>query len=210
MKQGAVTCLVLCAMAAGWTCGARADRILLSPQGDTLPPNGFKSEFALSPSNTDYNLSWIQVSNSQGIEFEGQRIGLGGDAKTRYDMNVQYPLLTDLGTYPSVSVGVRDLLGTGLEHKAVYLAATKSFPLSDRQLHVLRAFKLNAGIGTGRMDGLFVGMEARLRAGVSLYAEFYRRRPNLGLALPLGQHAQVNAYSLDGTLFYGLSYSIAR
>lgn len=210
MKSRIATGLVLIFMAAGCAGGARADRILLSPEGDTLPPNAFKTEFALSPSNTDYNRSWIQVTNSQGIEFEGERFGLGSDAKTRYDMNVQYPLITDLGTYPSVSIGMRDLLGTGLEHKALYLAATKSFPLSDSQLRFLRVFKLNAGVGTGRMEGLFIGMEARLRAGVSLYAEFYQRHPNLGIALPLGQHAQLNAYSLNGALYYGLSYSVAR
>ncbi len=208
--KGFLIGLALSALIAGWGGSAQADRILLSPQGDTLAPNAFKTEFAFDSSNSNVNLSWIQVANSQGIEFEGQRFGLGDGMKARYDLNVQYPLLTDLGAYPAISIGMRDLLGTGLEHKAAYVAATKAFPLSDRQLRFLRTFKLNAGLGTGRMDGPFLGMEARLRTGVSVYAEIYRRHPNLGIALPIGQHANINAYSLNGAFYYGLSFSMAR
>lgn len=189
---------------------ARADRVLLSPQGDTLPPSSLKTEFALSPSKSDESLSWVQISTGQGIEFETQRASLVDDLKARYVLNVQYPLLYDLGSYPAVSIGVRDLFGTGQEHKGLYVATTKSFPLSNHQLRYVRSFKLNAGLGTGRLDGPFVGMQAHFTAGMDVYAEIYRRRPNIGIALPLAHNVQARAYSLDGTIFYGLSYSLIR
>lgn len=189
--------------------GANADRVILAPEGGTLAPQGIKSEFVLDPYQARGNLGWFQFSSTEGIEFEGQRVE-DSDRKLRYSFNVQYPLISEFGVAPAISLGVRDLLGTGVERGSVYLAATRSFPLSDRQLKWARQFKISLGAGTGTFGGLFVGVETRLAAGVTLAAEVFRRRPNLSVALPLSRHVQARAYSLDGNVFYGLSYTLAR
>ncbi|HZP84881.1 MAG TPA: YjbH domain-containing protein [Chthonomonadaceae bacterium] len=185
--------------------GARADRIVLAPGGNTLAPLGFKTDYALNPDSHHQSFGWMQFTTTEGIEFEVERTTHFTHDETRYAFSVQYPLLSDLGTYPAISLGVRDLFGTGEEDHSVYLAAAKTVPLSDRQLKFVRDFKLNAGIGSGRIGGLFVGIEARLAMGASLYAELYRRRPNLGLGVPLARHLQAKVSSLDGTIYYGLS-----
>ncbi len=197
---------MLCVCGLLWGMAAQADRVVLSPEGMALPPQSVKAEFALSPYRQDQNLAWFQFTTSEGIELEIERTDLASDPKTRYALNLQYPLVSDLGTYPAVSVGVRDLFGTGTEDHSIYLAASRSVPLSDRQLRLVRELRLNVGVGTDRMDGLFVGVEARLASGLSLSAEIYRQRPNVSLALPLTHHLQAKLYSLDGTIHYGLAF----
>lgn len=188
----------------------RADRVVLAPQGGTLAGPGFKAEFALSPYRQDENLSWLQFSSPVGIELELNRFELAGDNKKRYSFNLQYPLIPELGAAPAVSLGVRDLLGTGFEHDSLYLAVSKGIPLSDRQYRLVRELRLSAGLGTNRMDGLFVGVHTRLAAGLQLDAEWYRYRPNVAIGLPLVRNLQAKAYSLDGTIYYGLSFSLTR
>jgi aminotransferase len=185
----------------------RADRIVLAPNGDTLSPEGFKTEFAISPNKGLASLDWLQFSTHDGIELEAQRLDLPTEAKKRYAVNIEYPLVPELRGVPAVSLGVRDMLGTGTEHGAFYLASSRSVLLSDRQQRLVRSLRLNAGVGTGRIGGLFFGVETRLASSISIYAERYRRQTNIGVALPLARHVQARAYSLDGDMFYGLSYT---
>jgi hypothetical protein len=188
----------------------RADRIVLSPDGETLAANALRGEYEVSPYKHYGNLAWLQYSLPQGIELELQRYDLAPDPRALYSLNVQYPLFYDIGNLPALSVGVRDVLGTGNEHRSFYVATTKAFALSDQQMHVLRDFRLSAGFGTERMNGLFIGLQARLALGLSIYAEYYRQRPNVSLALPLARNLQARATSLDGAIFYGLSFTVRR
>jgi len=182
----------------------KADRIVLSPGGETLPENSFKTEAAFASASLQNNLSWFTYSSADGIELEFERQQMVMETKPLYAFNLEYPLPT-FRNLPALSLGIRDMLGTGTEHGAFYLAISKPLALSARQRRLVRDIRLNAGAGTGRIGGLFVGLETRLAAGLSLNAELYRRRPNFGVALPLTRHLQARAYSLDGDLFYGLS-----
>lgn len=188
----------------------RADRILLAPSADMLPPRAFRTELDLSALNSSSSMSWMQFTTASGVELEGERVGLPTGPSARYGLNLEYPILPDLGAFPSVAVGIRDLLGTGVDHKALFVAATRSFPLSDRQLRLFRRVSLTAGLGTGRLDGPFVGGKASLTTGIGLYAEIYRRRPDFGVSLPIGHHVEARAYTLDGTPYLGLAYSLVR
>ncbi|HEV2472850.1 MAG TPA: YjbH domain-containing protein [Chthonomonadales bacterium] len=202
---------VLLAVLFGLCSGAAtADRILLAPSAELLPPQGFKTELVFNPSHLDSSVGWLQVSTVQGIELEGERLGLPSGSNARYVLNLEYPLLPDLGAMPSVAVGIRDLFGTGVDHKALFAAATKSVPLSDRQLKFARSLELSIGVGTGRLDGPFIGGEALLASGIGLYAEVYRKRPDFGVSVPLGKRFQARAYSLDGTPYLGVEYSLVH
>ena len=130
--------------------------------------------------------------------------------KKRHSLNIQYPLLTDLGNYPAVSIGIRDLLGTGREHDSVYFALSHNIPLSDRQDKLLKELRVNAGVGTSYMGGPFIGVQARLRSGLRIEAEIYRHRPNVSVGLPLARNLQIKAYSLDGDVYYGIAFSLIR
>ncbi len=187
--------------------GAYADRIVLAPDGTTIGPVSFKTEFLLTQNR---NLSWLQLSNKQGVEFEAQLSDIAARYRTVHAFNVQYPVLSEFGALPAVSVGIRDLFGTGNEHRSIYVAATRTVALSDRQLRLVREVRLSAGFGTERMNGLYVGLHTRLTLGATLDAEWYRQRANISLSLPLVRHVQVRASSLDGTIYYGLAFRLTQ
>ncbi len=145
-----------------------------------------------------------------GIEIQTQFINIANKQRNLTSLDVQYPILSEFGQFPSVSVGVRDLLGTGSEHHSLYAAAGKSFILSKDQLKFAHDFRVTLGYGTERLDGAFIGFHSFLKAGVFVDAELYKRHPNISIALPLVRNMKARAYSLDGNIFYGLSYTLVR
>ena len=209
-----VRALILTHVAIGLTVlasAASADRTVLAPTGDTLGPNSYRAEFAINPQTKFQNREWIEFSTPQGIEVDAERFDLSNERKKGYALSIQYPLTYSLvSALPAVAVGVRDVTGTGSEHGAFYIAATKTFRLSDAVHRFVREFKVDAGAGTGRIGGLFLGAQTKLSSGLRLQAELYKRRPNITLALPITPHLDVRAYSLDRQLFYGLSFSVLR
>ncbi len=188
----------------------RAERIVLAPYASTLPSYGYRLETMVSPYRRNENFSWVQISTPQSIELEYNRWDLLGDSRLRDSLNIQYPLFTDLGSIPAISLGVRDILGTGIERQSLYLVAGKSIFLSDRQLKLWKEIKLSAGAGTGRFEGVFLGISTRLRNGISLDAELYRYRPNFSVGVPVIKHLEASAHSLNGQVYYGLTFRVAN
>ena len=72
----------------------------------------------------------------------------------------------------------------------------------------MRDFRATLGFGTERMDGLFMGVEARLALGLNVTAELFRNRPNFGVDLPLIRGLQARVTSLNGSLFYGVTFRL--
>jgi hypothetical protein len=189
---------------------ALADRIVLAPDGNLLSPDSVKVEYFINPNRRNSSYAFGQYASPDGIELEFNRVDLAGDLKNRYGLNIQYPFLSDLGATPAIALGIRDISGTGLERQAFYVAAGKSVPLSDRQARLLKELRWSAGIGTGYMDTPWVGVQLRLRSGLKLAAEWWRNRPNVSLSLPLNKDWNARAYSLDGDVFYGLTYTLLK
>ena len=198
-------CLLLSLCCLFCSGGAQADRVVLSPLGDTLPIDSFRAEYVTGTNSLLGDLSWFAVSSSSGIELEVQRLTAATEDKKRYSFNIEYPQLS-FERYLSVSYGVRDVTGTGTEHGAFYVAAMTPIRFYGRR-PLLREIRVNVGVGTGRMDGLFLGVEARLFGDIRLSGELYRHRPNVGIALPLVRNLQARAYSLDGNIYYGMAFS---
>ncbi|MCW3096690.1 MAG: hypothetical protein JWL77_2308 [Chthonomonadaceae bacterium] len=189
---------------------ARADRVVLGPSAETLTPNTGKAQFLLGTDPAEANRLWLSYSSPAGIELELERLDLHTETKKRYSFNIEYPILPDFGAAPAIAIGVRDLTGTGIEHGGLYAVATHSFPLSERIYRVMRSFKASGGIGTGSIGGPFAGLEARFGTDLGVYAELYRHRPNVGISLRLARHLEANAATLDGSVYYGLSYTLTR
>ncbi len=188
---------------------ARADRVVLAPAGATLDPDSVKLEGLYSPYGGNPNREWFQYSSPRQIELEYNRSGLRND-RVRHSFNVEYPLLTDLGAYPAISVGIRDIFGTGLERQAVYLALGKTLGLSQKQEKIVQALHLNIGAGTGYISGGFIGIQSRFRGGWHIDAEWYKNRPNTSIGLDLTRNLQIKAYSLNGTVHYGLTFALIK
>lgn len=202
---------LLLLLGAGLLPGAvRADRVVLGPSAETLAPHTLKGQFLLGTKPEEANRFWLSYASPAGIELELERLDLHTETKKRYSFNIEYPILPDFGAMPAIAVGVRDLTGTGIEHGGLYAVATHSFPLSERVYKVMRSFKASGGIGTGSIGGPFVGFEARFGTDLGVHAELYRRRPNIGVSLRMARNLQANAFSLDGSVYYGLSYSLTR
>jgi hypothetical protein len=200
--------LTLCVLLPFLAGPVRADRILLAPSGEAIAPDTAQGEFLIAPNQNNGNISWLQYGTPGGIELEGQRTDLISYLAARYALNIQVPLLVDLNGLPSLSVGVRDLLGTGDDHRSFYVACTKSFGLSRWQRRVAREFRTTLGFGTERMDGLFIGVQTRLTLGMTLTAEVFRQRPNFGVELPLVRGIQAGVTSFNGTPFYGVTFRL--
>jgi hypothetical protein len=186
-----------------------ADRVVLGPTGSTLSEDSYKSEFAVGSSIGNGDYIWGAYSSADGIEMELNRFEADTETKKRWAMSIEYPMPT-LKNLPAISLGVRDISGTGVEHGALYIASTVAVPLSKAQHTLFRGINLSMGAGTGRIGGAFVGVESRIKLGLTIDAEVYRHRPNFSVGLPLIRNMQVKAYSLDGETFYGMSYRWSR
>src|SRR4051794_11977733 len=83
---------VFCLGLSVWGClsslSACADRVILSPLGDTLPVNSVKAEFVTGTNGLLGDLSWFAVSSSSGIELEMQRLERSTEARKRYSLNI--------------------------------------------------------------------------------------------------------------------------
>ncbi len=210
-RVGLLICFLWCsALCLAGAKAARADRIVLGPDGLTLAPNEVRAEYAGTPYGIQRNLGWLQFGLPRSIEIQTQVEDIRRDRHLLASLDLEYPIFSEFGQVPALSVGVRDLLGTGSEHHSLYVAATRTLPLSDNQLKFAHDFRITLGYGTERIDGLFIGAHSHLKAGLYVDAEYYRRRPNVSLALPLVRNTQARAYSLDGHIYYGFSYSLIR
>lgn len=189
---------------------SKAERLVMAPDANTLDPNSYKTSFLISPEAGNANISWLTLSTSQSIEVEVQRQQKFGDSRALTSLNVEYPFLTELGAVPAVAIGLRDIFGTGSDHHSLYLAVTRSIPLSNRLAKTVRTLKLDAGFGTERMNGFFGGLRLVLRTGLDIQLEGLRNRFNYGIGLPVAHNVQIRATGLNGTVFYGLFFSTAH
>lgn len=209
------TFLAGCTVAAclGIAGSARADRAILSPRGFILSPGDIQFEYAGRTTDGHSNVQWLQLSlpgNDLGLELEVERRYTSG--RSRSSFNLQYTLtgnaLSDIA--PVISLGARDLINSDVEGRAAYLALSKTIGLSLAQSRLVSDLKLNAGYGTGRMDGVFASAELKLRAGFTVSAEYFQRRWNMEVAVPASKYLKLRAYTFNGAVYYGASLRIAR
>src|SRR5579871_3508913 len=84
-------CLTLAACSLFAPHRAYADRVILSPLGDTLPIESFKAEYITGRGSLPRDLAWFTISSSSGIELELQRAEVTSTTKQQYSLNIEYP-----------------------------------------------------------------------------------------------------------------------
>lgn len=189
---------------------ASADRIVLAPSGAAIAPDGVRAQWLVPVQSQFGNMALLQYGTPEGIELEAERTDLLDARRHGYSFNLQYPLTIDVGGVPAISIGMRDLFGSGGEGRSVYAATTHSVLLPEWTHRIVRDLSVTGGAGTGAMDGLFIGMQARFAPGLSLSAELFRRRPDVGLGIRVGRYAQASLASLDGRILYGVTFTLIR
>jgi hypothetical protein len=192
---------------------AGADRNVLAPRGLVTNPDSVKLEYAVQDRNQRNQIGWLNIGMPQqllGLELEVEHFELGG--RRRETVSAQYSLTGNAFTLeaPAVSVGVRDLLNRGRERQAVFVALTKTIGLSLGQERFLRDLKIHGGLGSRRLEGPFLGFQARLAAGPTISAEYVARRINASIGVSALKFLQLKVYTLDRELFWGASITLAK
>jgi hypothetical protein len=198
----ALSIAAVCALASP----SRATRIVLAPGGLVANPSSVAVEYAGRATAARDWLGWVRIGVPQsdlGVEVELERYELRGERGT--SLSAQYSItgnaFSDIA--PAISVGVRDLLDEGREHRAIYLAMTKTIGLSRNQERLAQNVKLHLGVGDSRLDGVFGGLTVRLTCGPEVGAEYVRRTANASVAVRVMRYGDVRVYTLDGHMFLG-------
>ena len=117
-----------------------------NPTAEAFPEGQFTVSSSVFGGTIRTNLSF-QISDTLTTSFRYSRIpSLGGDHKGYFwdrSFDVHYIVKKQSLFFPSIAVGLRDFIGTGL-YSGEYLVATKN--IGSR-------VKLTAGIGWGRLSG---------------------------------------------------------
>ena len=189
-----------------------AERVVLAPSGLVAAPSSASVEAAFRDRSTSQRIGWLTLgapSSDLGLEIEAEDVDM---ARRRTDLSAQFSFtgnaLVDVA--PTLTCGVRDALNSGRFRRSYYVAAGKAFGLSQSQERLVRRLEVHAGLGSGRMEGPFVGVRARLALGPVVSAEYVRRSFNASAALPILRGVEVRAYTLDGDLYWGARVSFAR
>lgn len=117
-----------------------------NPTAERFPEGQFSISSSIFGGTIRTNLSF-QVTNSVTLSFRYARIpsATGDHGGYFWDRSFDFHyLLKEQSTYlPSIAVGLRDFIGTGL-HTGEYLVATKN---------ITKNLKASAGLGWGRLSG---------------------------------------------------------
>lgn len=189
-----------------------ADRIVLAPRGLVAPPFSIGAEYAVHPYSPRKEIGWLTIGLPQedlGLELEVERFEEADEARETFSL--QYTLtgngVADFA--PALSVGVRDILRRGREDQALFAAVTKNIGVPLSVEGYLRNLKVHAGFGTSGLGGLFAGGEARIY-GVWLGLEILAQRLNASAAVPVFRNLALKAYTLNGSGYFGASFSVRR
>ena len=136
------------------------------------------------------NLSF-QISDTVTTSFRYSRIpSLGGDHKGYFwdrSFDIHYIVKKQSLFFPSIAVGLRDFIGTGL-YSGEYLVATKN--IGSR-------LKLTAGIGWGRLSGK------------NNFANIFGKETRDSDTTGFGGTLNINRlFSGDNSPFFGLAYQL--
>ena len=191
---------------------AAADRIVLAPRGLVSPPFSARIEYAVHPYIPRADIGWLNIGLPQedlGLELELERFEVNNEARETFSFQYTFTGNGVADFAPAISLGIRDLLRRGRELQGIFAAATKNIGVPLATERTIQNLKVHIGFGTSAMDGLFAGAEAKV-LGVWVGGEYLSRRFNAALAVPVFSNLALRAYTLDGSSYFGASFSVRR
>ena len=121
-------------------------------------------------------------------------------------LNTKFSLMSENVVRPGIAIGMEDILGE--EDRTAYAVASKTLPLGLR---------IHAGIGDGRYDGVFGGIEktftptgitgASIFPATTLSAEYDGEEMIYGIRLAIAGGVKAQALWRDGDAFVGLTFT---
>jgi hypothetical protein len=111
---------------------------------------------------------------------------------------------------PAVAVGLRDMPNRGPEGRSVYLALSKTIPLTQLGERVFGRFCMHAGYGSGRMGGGYIGASIETPYRITVAGELLNRRLNLLARVRVINAADIEWYSIGGNGYAGLRFNVHR
>jgi hypothetical protein len=115
----------------------------------------------------------------------------------------QFTILPEGFATPGIALGVWDVANDGPRGRRVFGVLSKSLPLVNKLPVGFHDIKVHAGVGSGKLSGVFVGGQAGFPFGFGIYGEYDTRHFNAGLSWsPIGI-VHLKAESWGGRLFVG-------
>ncbi|HEY3282009.1 MAG TPA: YjbH domain-containing protein [Armatimonadota bacterium] len=185
---------------------AGAYRIIDVPTGQVLGVGQLRLEYK-RVEDQDRNAYRADVGLPFGIELQASysKLGRGEDPS----IGAQWSFLRGTALTPAVSVGVQD---TGLHSRGsttAYVVAGMEVgggtPVVRKYLPHLR---VNAGIGTGLLRGVFAGAQLSLSSSLQVYVEHDSRSVNGGVAWSPAPRVSLKLEEVWGKPAYGVAFNV--
>jgi hypothetical protein len=204
-----LSAIIAIALTASVLAPATADRIILAPTGNVKGLGDVTAEAAISPSNNDAKIYWLNVGlpriELSGIRFDSGSGAAGADQVDSF--GAEFSLLPETTLTPGVGIGVWDMKEKTDDGRGYYLALSKELPIPRHIPTPIKGVRVHAGFGASGLSGIFGGAEATIPLGLTLSAEYFQKKFNFAIGwkpLPL---VQGKVYLLDGETYYGIEVS---
>jgi len=193
---------------------ANADRVILIPAGSTLSTGTIKAEYLASSEGGDAKAYWVNLGLSR-FEVEGARFqDFGPDDVDAF--GIQASVIPETSFTPAIALGIRDIAdkteGKGVLYKgqSLYLAVSKSVPVTGGVPLLIQDVKVHGGVGTGGLSGVFFGVEGSVvPLGIKLAAEYDTDNFNWAVSYSVIPVIGAKIVSLKDDIYYGATFSIS-
>lgn len=203
----AVVASLLCCLVAT---SVSADRLILIPTASTMAVGGIRAEYAAN-ADSDGEILWANVGLS-ALEVEYARFA-GFGPNDVDSLSGQISVVPETLVTPGVAVGARDIAndteGRPYDGRAFYAVASKNFPVTGGVPAVFEDVRLHAGLGTGSLEGVFLGVEGTLPMGLRLAAEYDTDEVNVAASYRLIPALSARVYSIKGDVYYGAVFALS-
>ncbi len=149
----------------------------------------------------------INLAKNLEVGVAGFRYDSDSNRDNQTYFNAKYSLVPETVITPGLAIGVEDIGGE--DKRTFYAAASKALPFG---------FRLHAGVGDGRYDGVFASLEKTINPiglitgsntfpATTLIAEWDGDRMNYGARLSVVPGLKIDAGWRHSETYFGLSYT---
>jgi hypothetical protein len=193
------SCLFGCGFALALSSGvARADRLIWIPTAGISRPS---IEYMADPFGKR-GVATGQIGLGKQFELLVRHYK-DFDRSSSTEVGGQFTILPEGFATPGIALGVWDVANDGPRGRRVFGVVSKSLPLVNTLPVGFHDIKVHAGIGSGKLSGVFVGGQAGFPFGFGIYGEYDTRHFNAGLSWSPVGIIRLKAESWGGRLFVG-------